>query len=254
LYGARDVTLLDRTRPNKRGGAPVNVTLDVFSALIDSRTGGSRVFDQIARRERWALRGQALYRAWDREHKRLQRECARWEPFAALGRQALVQVLDEHRLRGDVDAAMSELWASLADWPLWPDVDHGVRELARSHRVGLLSNIDDALLARTRLASLPFAPDLVITSQRVRQYKPNPGLYHAAHRIAAPLSCTSPPPPATSAAPCRPMSTPSASSGPATTSTPPGRLPREGPPAGGVAAGRCGGHPPRVRSLGRLFG
>jgi len=64
----------------------VNVTLDVFSALIDSRTGGSRVFDQIARRQRWALRGQALYRAWDREHKRLQRECVRWEPFAALGR------------------------------------------------------------------------------------------------------------------------------------------------------------------------
>jgi len=162
----------------------VNITLDVFSALIDSRTGGSRVFDQIARRQRWALRGQALYRAWDGEHKRLQRECARWEPFAALSRRALVQVLDEHRLRGDVDAAMSELWASLGDWPLWPDVDHGVRELARAHRVGLLSNIDDALLARTRLASLPFVSDLVITSQRVRQYKPNPGLYHAAHRIA----------------------------------------------------------------------
>jgi len=166
----------------------VNVTLNVFSALIDSRTGGSRVFDQIARRQRWALRGQALYRGWDREHKRLQRDCVRWEPFAVLGRRALVQVLDEHRLRGDVDvdAAMSELWASLADWPLWPDVARGVRELARSHRVGLLSNIDDALLARTRLASLPFAPDLVITSQRVRQYKPNPGLYHAAHTIAGP--------------------------------------------------------------------
>jgi len=162
----------------------VNITLDVFSALIDSRTGGSRVFDQIARRQRWALRGEALYRAWDREHKRLQRECVRWEPFAALGRRALVQVLDEHRLRGDADEAMTELWASLADWPLWPDVDGGVAHLARSHRVGLLSNVDDALLARTRLASLPFAPDLVITSERVRQYKPNPSLYHAAHTIA----------------------------------------------------------------------
>jgi len=164
----------------------VNVTLDVFSALIDSRTGGSRVFDQIARRQRWALRGQALYRAWDREHKRLQRKCVRWEPFAALGRQALAQVLDEHRLRGDVDAAMTELWASLADWPLWPDVARGVPHLARAHRAGLLSNIDDALLARTRLASLPLVSDLVITSQRVRQYKPNPGLYPAAHTIAGP--------------------------------------------------------------------
>jgi len=48
------------------------------------------------------------------------------------------------------------------------------------------SNVDDALLARTRLASLPFVSDLVITSERVRQYKPNPGLYHTAHRIAGP--------------------------------------------------------------------
>jgi len=164
----------------------VNVTLDVFSALIDSRSGGSRVFDQIAGRQRWALRGQALYRAWDREHKRLQRECVRWEPFTTLGRRALEHVLHEHRLRGDVDAAMSELWASLADWPLWPDVARGVPHLARAHRVGLLSNIDDAPLARTRLASLPFASDLVITSERVRQYKPTPGLYHAAHTIAGP--------------------------------------------------------------------
>jgi len=161
-----------------------------------------------------------------------QRECARWEPFAALGRRALVHVLDEHRLRGDVDAAMTELWASLGDWPLWPDVARGVRELSCSYRVGLLSNVDDALLARTRLASLPFVPDLVITSERVRQYKPNPGLYHAAHTIAGPSFVrTSPPPPATSAAPWRPVSTPSTSSDPATTSTPPGRDPPTRSPA-----------------------
>jgi len=72
-----------------------------------------------------------------------------------LGRRALGQVLDEHRLHVDVDAAMTELWASLEDWPLWPDVARGVSHVARAHRVGLLSNIDVALLARTRLASLP---------------------------------------------------------------------------------------------------
>ncbi len=79
---------------------------------------------------------------------------------------------------------MTELWASLADWPLWPDVARGMAHLARAHRVGLPSNVDDALLARTRVASLPFVPDLVITSERVRQYKPNPSLYHAARTIA----------------------------------------------------------------------
>jgi len=245
----------------------VNITLDIFSALIDSRTGGSRVFDQIARRQLWALRGQALHRAWDREHKRLQRECVRWEPFAALGRRALAQVLDEHRLRGDVDTAMTELWASLADWTLWPDVDHGVRELARTHRVGLLSNVDDALLPRTRLASLPFAPDLVITSQRVRQYKPNPGLYHAAHRIAGPFTHV-----AASARDVRGALQAGVDTirlirpghdidpaGPRPTHQITGlgeltNLPREGPPAGGVAADRCGRAPPTSKEPGQSFG
>ena len=80
-----------------------------------------------------------------------------------MARRVLVQVLDERRLHGDVDAAMTELWASLTDGPLWPDVARGVSHLARAHRVGLLSNIDDALLARTRLASLSFV-GFVITA------------------------------------------------------------------------------------------
>lgn len=164
----------------------MNVTLDVFSALIDSRAGGSRVFDRIAVREHWPIGGDALYDVWDRAHKRLQLECRRWEPFASLGRRALLEVMDEHQLAGDVDAAMEDVWSSLGDWPLWPDVDRGVHDLARSHRVGLLSNVDDDLLARTRLGALPLAPDLVITSQRVGRYKPDPAIYLAARTIAGP--------------------------------------------------------------------
>jgi 2-haloacid dehalogenase len=164
----------------------VNVTLDVFSALIDSRAGASPVFDRIAAREHWPLAGEELYGAWDRQHKRLQLECRRWEPFAALGRRALTQVLEAHQLAGDVDAAMEDVWSSLGDWPLWPDVDRGVHDLARRHRVGLLSNVDDDLLARTRVSALPLTPDLVITSQRVGRYKPDPALYQAARTIAGP--------------------------------------------------------------------
>jgi len=164
----------------------MNITLDVFSALIDSRAGASPVFELIAAREHWPLSGEELFGAWDRQHKRLQLECQRWEPFAALGRKALAEVVDEHQLTGDVDAAMADVWSSLGDWPLWPDVDRGVRDLARQHSVGLLSNVDDELLARTRLQALPLTPALVITSQRVGVYKPDPAIYHAARLIAGP--------------------------------------------------------------------
>ncbi len=192
--------------------ALVNVTLDVFSALIDSGTGGSRVFDQIARRQRWALRGQALYRAWDREHKRLQHECAQWEPFTVLGRRALVQVLDEHLLRGDVDATMTELWAFLGDWPLWLDVARGVRELARAYRVGLLSNVDDAMLAAhpVGVAALRVGPGDHLAACPAVQAQPGPlprgpqdrrSLFRARRRLR----------PRRPRRPCRPVSTPSAS-------------------------------------------
>ena len=48
----------------------MNVTLDVFSALIDSRAGASPVVDLIAAREHWPLAGEELFGAWDRQHKR----------------------------------------------------------------------------------------------------------------------------------------------------------------------------------------
>jgi FMN phosphatase YigB (HAD superfamily) len=47
--------------------------------------------------------------------------------------------------------------------------------------LGLLSNIDNELLAGTAVMRLGvFDPDLVVTSQRAQAYKPAPGLYHRA--------------------------------------------------------------------------
>ena len=81
----------------------MNITLDVFNALIDSRPGASPVFELIAALEHWPLSGEELFGAWDRQHKRLQLECQRWEPFAALGRRALAQVMDERQLTSDLE-------------------------------------------------------------------------------------------------------------------------------------------------------
>jgi 2-haloacid dehalogenase len=58
-----------------------------------------------------------------------------------------------------------------------------VATLARSHRVGVLSNVDDDLFARTRVAGL-VADDGVLTSERLRAYKPDPLLYRRAQERA----------------------------------------------------------------------
>jgi 2-haloacid dehalogenase len=68
------------------------------------------------------------------------------------------------------------LLGSLPEWPLWPDVAAALPDVARSHRVGVLSNVDDELFAQTRAA--PLVDDgAVLTSQRLRAYKPHRELY-----------------------------------------------------------------------------
>ena len=58
------------------------ITFDLFSALIDSRTGASRVLAGIAAERRWAIDGERLYDEWDRRNKASQRDEPEWIPFA----------------------------------------------------------------------------------------------------------------------------------------------------------------------------
>ncbi len=163
------------------------VTFDVFSALVDSRTGGGAQLDRWARERGWPRSGPDVYDRWDAENKRLHRDRSHWVPFATLAREALATTYDELHLDGRVDDDAAALLASMAQWPLWPDVGQGVADVSRHYRVGLLSNIDDALLSRTRVAGLPVDPALVVTSERVRAYKPHPEIYEHARRMLGPF-------------------------------------------------------------------
>jgi 2-haloacid dehalogenase len=159
------------------------VTLDLFSALIDSRTGGSAALGRLAADRGWPVPGEQLYDDWDARNKASQRDLAEWVPFAEHCRRALAGTCAALGLDGDTDADTEELLGSLGNWPLWPDVPDGLATLARSHRVGVLSNVDDDLFARTRVAGL-VADEGVLTSQRLGAYKPDPLLYRRAQERA----------------------------------------------------------------------
>lgn len=152
------------------------VTFDLFSALIDSRTGGSAAFDALARSRGWSLSGTALYDAWDSHNKAAQRDCVTWVPWRHPSSEALARTYAELQVEGAVAEDLEVLVRSMSDWPLWPDVTAGLPVIARSHRVGLLSNVDDELFGRTRAAPL-VDPDVAFTSQRLQAYKPRPEIY-----------------------------------------------------------------------------
>jgi 2-haloacid dehalogenase len=159
------------------------VTFDLFSALIDSRLGASAVLDGLARARSWPLDGGVLHDAWDRRNKASQRELTDWVPFAEHCRRALAGAYAELGLTGDADADVVVLLRSVGDWPLWPDVAEELPRLAAEYRVGVLSNVDDDVFARTRVAPL-VADDDVLTSERLRAYKPHPDIYRGARARA----------------------------------------------------------------------
>ena len=168
------------------------VTFDLFSALIDSRTGGSAALAGIAAQHGWDVSGSDLYDDWDARNKASQKDVphddeAPWVPFAEHCRRALAATYAARGLTAgdeDVAADVELLLGSLPQWPLWPDVEEALPAVAREHRVGVLSNVDDALFRRTRAAAL-VADDAVLTSERLRAYKPHPELYLRAREAGA---------------------------------------------------------------------
>ncbi|MGY1689037.1 haloacid dehalogenase [Geodermatophilus sp. SYSU D01105] len=150
------------------------VTVDLFSALIDSRTGGSAALALITGAD-----GGALYDAWDAANKASQRDEPTWVPFAEHSRRALTTAYAQLGVDRDADADTTALLASVGDWPLWPDVETGLAALAELARVGVLSNVDDAVFARTRVAGL-VDDAAVLTSERLRAYKPGAAIYRRA--------------------------------------------------------------------------
>lgn len=156
------------------------VTVDLFSALVDSRSGAAPVLAALAADAGHDADGGELYDDWDARSKATQRDRPDWVPFAEHCRTALAATWAARGWdTGDAAALTGRLLASLPDWPLWPDVPDALARLRATHRVGVLSNVDDDLLARTRVAPLVDDADR-LTSERLRAYKPAPLLYRRA--------------------------------------------------------------------------
>ena len=159
------------------------VTFDLFSALIDSRTGASRILRMISAERRWGIDGERIYDEWDRRNKASQRDERAWIPFAEHSRHALMATYADLGLSGPAVVDAATLLGSVAGWPLWPGVATGLAEIAARNRVGILSNVDDDVFARTKVAKL-VADDDVLTSERLRAYKPGPEIYRRARERA----------------------------------------------------------------------
>lgn len=165
------------------GGPRRVVTFDLFSALLDSRTGGAAAFDRLVIANGWSMTGGQLYDAWDVRNKAAQRDCESWVPWREPASRALAQAYAWFGVEGDVSADVEKVVESMSQWPLWPDAAAGLHILRADYRVGVLSNVDDEMFTHTAAAPL-VDHELALTSQRLMAYKPHAAIYQRALEAA----------------------------------------------------------------------
>jgi len=150
------------------------VSFDVYSALIDSRRGAGRTFAEVSSARGWPRDGEELYVGWDARNKALHAQADGSESFRTLAARAMAELLTGLDIVDDAAAVTDAVLADVGRWPTWPDVPEALAAVAADHPIALLSNIDDDVLARTRLG---FDVARRITSQRAGSFKPARGIY-----------------------------------------------------------------------------
>jgi 2-haloalkanoic acid dehalogenase type II len=155
------------------------ITFDCYGTLIDWESGISAAFLQAARADNRELERDAVLQAYARLEPVVQAEAYR--------RYREVLTETARRVAGELGWQLPEgqagfLAESLPQWQPFPDTNPAMERLsAAGYRLGILSNVDDDLLAGTlRHLRAPF--ELLITAQQVGSYKPAPGHFLTARK------------------------------------------------------------------------
>lgn len=148
------------------------VTFDCYGTLIDWKGGIGAAFAEAAAGDGVVLDPAAVFAAYAEIEPVVEAETYRRyrEVLIETARRVaerLGWVLGERQSRFLPD--------SLPTWPPFPDTNPALERLAGAgYRLGILSNVDDDLLAGT-LRHFRVHFDLLVTAQQVGSYKPAPG-------------------------------------------------------------------------------
>ncbi len=150
------------------------LTFDCYGTLIDWELGILQALQPLLARY-----GVTLSEDEALEH------FGRWESEIEAGphlvyREVLGRVLDAFGEQFGFQATADEraaFGASVLDWPAFPDSHDALQSLAQTHKLVIISNVDDDLFAGSA-ARLDAAFAEVITAQQVGSYKPNLQNFH----------------------------------------------------------------------------
>ncbi len=148
------------------------LSFDVYGTLMDTPVVSAKAFAAIARDAGAVdLDPMALAAFW--EERNIVHYWEPYRPYKEIGRLSLDEAFRHFNIPGGDPELITLYFDAFAELRPFPDVAPALEELALRHRIALVSNIDDDLLAAT---PVPKA-DLVCTAERARGYKPDGTLF-----------------------------------------------------------------------------
>lgn len=154
------------------------VTFDCYGTLVDWEAGLTAYVAPLLERAARAgkvVRPDEWVRAWEPIQFAL---LTPYRPYAEILADSFARTMRALELESFADGGPG-LVRSLADWPLFADTTPSLRKLARRRRLGIVSNIDRALLAET-LGRLAAPLSMTVTAEEARAYKPDPAPFQLA--------------------------------------------------------------------------
>jgi 2-haloalkanoic acid dehalogenase type II len=155
------------------------LTFDCYGTLVDWERGITEAFRAAAAAEGVTLDPARVLAAYEEIEPVVEAE--RFRPYRDVLTETARRVAARMGWRLS-DARAAFLADSLPSWRPFPDTNPALERLAAAgHRLGILSNVDDDLLAGTRRHfTVDF--EFAVTAQQVRSYKPAPAHFETARR------------------------------------------------------------------------
>jgi 2-haloalkanoic acid dehalogenase type II len=158
------------------------LTFDCYGTLIDWERGLGDAFEAAARDDGFPLDREAALAAYLEIEPAVEAErYRRYREVLSLTARRVAE-----RLGWPLGPGREQfLPESLPSWPAFADTNAALRRLAEAgHRLAILSNVDDELLAGTRRHfAVDF--DFVVTAEQVGAYKPAPPHFETARKRLA---------------------------------------------------------------------
>ena len=147
------------------------LTFDCYGTLIDWESGIAKWFEEAAAADGVAVAPSAAVAAYSEIEPDV--EARAYRSYREVMAATALRVAKRLDWSLAPDRARS-LADSLPSWLPFPDTNPGLERLAAAgYKLGILSNVDDDLLAAT-LSHLTASFELLVTAQQVRSYKPSP--------------------------------------------------------------------------------